>query len=308
MAAVTTVKERPWSVVRQVVFTHGVTYFKACGAGGSFEPALLLFLQQQGVSFIPKILAAEPSKASEFSGSDRHWMLLADAGVPFREYLPPAEQAPALVPVLTHYAELQRTSLQWSERLQEIGISNRRVERLSALLPTLLSAGVLGAAQPAGAIEELRAFVLAQLPHLRRVCAQLADSPYAVALDHGDLHWGNLLLGEGGWRLLDWGDASLTHPFCSVVITFEMVRDSLPPEEGRKWSVNLRDAYLEPWAFHYSRAALLADFRRALWVGHIVRALNFAHMFQGADEEVLERWRPAIFERLARWAHSAPAD
>lgn len=312
--AVSTVKERPWSVVRQVIFTHGSTYFKACGAGGSFEPGLLLFLEQQGIPFIPKVLATGPSQKSEsgqitdFSSPGNDWLLLADAGVPVREGLPAAEQVPVMAPVLARYAELQLASLQWVERLQEIGLSDRRVERLPGLLPSLLADRMLGTAQPSGAIGDLRAAVLAQLPHLKRVCTRLADSPYAAALDHGDLHWGNLLVGEGGWRLLDWGDASLTHPFCSVVITFETVRDSLPSQEREKWVIYLRDAYLEPWVAHYPRAALLSDFHRALWVGQLVRALNYAHMFQGAPEEVLNRWRPMIFERLGGWARSDPGD
>ena len=69
-------------------------------------------------------------------------------------------------------------------------------------------------------------------------------------------------------RLLDWGDASISHPFASLVVTFRFLeeRNGLPP--GDPWFARLRDVYLEPWG-----RGLAGVFALAFRVG------TFAHTF-----------------------------
>jgi hypothetical protein len=69
-------------------------------------------------------------------------------------------------------------------------------------------------------------------------------------------------------RLLDWGDASISHPFASLVVTFRFLAEinKLPPADP--WFARLRDAYLEPWG-----RGLAGAFALAILVG------TFAHTF-----------------------------
>ena len=73
-------------------------------------------------------------------------------------------------------------------------------------------------------------------------------------------------------RILDWGDASILHPFASLVVTFRFLeeRNGLLPEDP--WFDRLRDAYLEPWG-----RGLAPTFALALRVG------AFAHAFAWAE-------------------------
>src|SRR3954447_24897283 len=103
LAQITTVKERPWSVVLRVTFEKATAYFKACGAGGSHEPGLLLHLQGEGSRSIPDLLAVDAT---------RGWMLMADAGCPLREAFDVPGQIAALSRVLPAYAELQSRTMQ----------------------------------------------------------------------------------------------------------------------------------------------------------------------------------------------------
>ena len=66
-------------------------------------------------------------------------------------------------------------------------------------------------------------------------------------MQHDDLHMANVYAQGGRRRLLDWGGASVSHPFASLVVTFRFLeeRNQLPP--GDPWVGRLRDAYLKLW-------------------------------------------------------------
>lgn len=290
--SITTIKERPWSAVHKVTFEAGTSYFKACGTGGKHEPELLFLMDKQAVPNIPGVQAIE---------TNHHWLLMADAGEPLPEALPGLEQVKIFSEVLPHYAELQIASLSWVDQLLDIGLPDRRVDRLPALLAGVLSDDAIGPGQNAESLNRLRASARQRMPSLEQASAALGRSAYSAALDHGDLHRGNLMLGAGEYKLCDWGDSSVTHPFCTPLISLETVLSHIPENERLQWALYLRDAYLEPWESFASRQSLVADFEQALWVGHVVRTLTFIHMFRAADEAILNRWRPLIFERLEMW-------
>ena len=90
-------------------------------------------------------------------------------------------------------------------------------------------------------------------------------------------------------RLLDWGDASISHPFASLVVTFRFLEETnkLPPAD--KWFARLRDAYLEPWGHGLAGAFALA-----------IRVGTFAHTFGWARQRdaLPEEARPDFDRRF----------
>jgi len=74
-------------------------------------------------------------------------------------------------------------------------------------------------------------------------------------------------------RILDWGDASIAHPFTSLVVTFRFLeeRNGLPPDDP--WFTRLRDAYLEPWG-----EGLADTFALALRVGAFAHVIAWAQL------------------------------
>lgn len=292
----TTVKERPWSLVRRVAFERGVAYFKACSAAGKQEPALHQFLEEHFDLPIPQSLVVD---------LDYGWILAADAGDRLDHSLKGPEQLRAFATVLARYAETQIASLPRIDELLELGLPDRRLRRLPQELETLLAETFPATAQISAEWRNLHAAALTRRSHLERVCRQLDRSAYAAALDHGDLHPGNVLAREDEMRLCDWGDACITHPFCSLMVSLEMSLSEVVADDRPKWKHFLRDTYLEPWTALAPRQDLLADFRRAVWLAHFLRALDFAHMFRGAPQKELDRWRPFLFERLEMWVNGA---
>jgi aminoglycoside phosphotransferase (APT) family kinase protein len=87
-------------------------------------------------------------------------------------------------------------------------------------------------------------------------------------VQHDDLHGANLYQQGERLRLIDWGDASISHPFASLVVTFRFLEEinKLPPADP--WFARLRDAYLEPWGHGLAGAFVLA-----------IRVGTFAHAF-----------------------------
>lgn len=292
LKAMTTLKERPWSVVRHVRFETGDFIFKACGAAGGHEPALLLFLGKQKTLPVPLVEAVD---------LQRGWLLLRDAGAPLREVRRGVEEVKTFGALLPHYAQLQISSLSSVRHLLEMGLPDRRLQRLPGLLLSLLSVEASVVGRDVAAWQVLRGELHKLLPQLQEICGELSASEFSAALDHGDLHQGNVYVRGSEMRLGDWGDACITHPFPSLMVTLETVLGNVRQEERAAWAAYLQDAYLEPWQVMRPRDALQRDFERAMWLAHLLRALNFAHMFQGADEATLNKWRPTLAERLEMW-------
>jgi hypothetical protein len=102
--------------------------------------------------------------------------------------------------------------------------------------------------------------------------------------------------------LVDWGDSCVTHPFASLFVTYELAVNRFARTERSAAALRLRDAYLEVWSPHSSPATLQETFTLAVWVGYVTRALEFAHMLQGADSGMIARWQAHIVVLLGHWA------
>jgi aminoglycoside phosphotransferase (APT) family kinase protein len=119
------------------------------------------------------------------------------------------------------------------------------------------------------------------------LCAELATHDVPETVQHDDLHMANVYAQGERLRLLDWGDASISHPFASLVVTFRFLeeRNKLLPADP--WFARLRDAYLEPWGRGHADAFALA-----------VRVGTFAHTFAWARQrDYLPREARADFDR-----------
>jgi hypothetical protein len=58
----------------------------------------------------------------------------------------------------------------------------------------------------------------------------------------------------------------------------------------------VRDVYLDAWSGHASPDDLRDAFAKATWLGHLIRALSFAHQLGDPSE-----WAEAIAKFLVRW-------
>ena len=279
LVALESVKERVWGAVLRVVTDRGALYFKAPGPLCRHEPPIIEAIGPRWPRLVPELLAVDRERA---------WMLLEDHGGPMVA-LPPAEQLEVLLGLLPDYAEMQRGTADLVPPWMAAGMPDRRLHQLPLLLAELLDGR-----SPIGALSietDERGALEGGADRFAEVCAELADGPDAVAIDHADMHGANVFIDGDGARLADWGDACVTHPFSSLAVPYAFVVARLPGSEPRAATFRLRDAYLEAWG---GTAEHRRAFGHAVWVAHVTRAINVAHECAGtvADQgEVLDLLR-----------------
>ncbi len=254
VGAIETEHERPWATVLRVPLAEGVAWFKACAPVQAFEPRLTAGL-----------FARWPDRVAEVLGHDeeRAWLLLADAGTPIRVFGNPPEPWLAVLPL---YAELQRGEAAHTHDHLTHHVPDLRVATLPARYEDLLRQDLPLASDEIG---RLRTFAA----RFAELCSELAAHDVPETVQHDDLHMANVYAQGERPRLLDWGDASISHPFASLVVTFRFLEEinKLPPADP--WFARLRDAYLEPWGRGLAGTCALA-----------IRVGTFAHTFAWARQ------------------------
>lgn len=140
-------------------------------------------------------------------------------------------------------------------------------------------------------LERLRRFE----PRLAELCGELAARGLPATVQHDDLHMANVYERGDGLRLLDWGDASISHPFASLVGTFRFLEEVNGLVPGDSWFARLRDAYLEPWG-----RGLTGTFALAVRVGTFAHAIAWArqcdHMPEAARPD-FDTWFAVVLRR-----------
>jgi len=245
------VHERPWATVVRVPLAEGFAWFKACAPVQAFEPLLTAALFSRWPDRVVEVLAHDDERA---------WLLLADAGTPVGALGNPPE---AWLAALPRYADLQRGEAALSPEHLAYGVPDLRLATLPARFEELLQLDLPLAPEET---RRLRWFA----PRFGELCAELAAHDVPETIQHDDLHHANLYARDNGFRVLDWGDASVAHPFMSLVVTFRFLGERAGLGPSDPWFARLRDAYLQPWGRNLGEA-----FALALRVGAFARAIAY---------------------------------
>ncbi len=263
VGAIETVRERPWAAVLRAPVADGLVWLKACAAGQAFEPRLTAELFARWPDRVAEVLAYDEG---------RSWLLLADAGRPVGMSGNPPD---AWLGVLPLYAELQRGEVAYARDHLAHGVPDLRLVTLPVRYDELLR---LDLPLEPEEVRKLERFA----PRFAELSDELGAYYVPETIQHDDLHHANLYARGSSIRVLDWGDAAISHPFVSLVVTFRFLeaRTMLAPSDP--WFARLRDAYLEPWGGN-----LIDGFTLALRVGTFARAI--AYMRQRAGLSAHER-------------------
>jgi hypothetical protein len=272
------VKERPWATVWRVPVGAGAAYAKACRPIQAFEPTVTAALAGRWPAVVAEVLAID---------EDRAWMLTADAGVPLGDLGNPPELWEQVLP---RYAELQRGEVAHADAHRRAGVPDLGLRVFADRFDELLDRDLPIEAAEVDEARRLR-------PNLEALVRELGAAGIGDSIEHADLHLRSVFENAGHLRVLDWGDASVAHPFFSLVVTFAFLRDAngLVPDDP--WFDRLRDAYLEPWG-----GGLVPAFEVAQRLGRVSRAIgwgrHYASMGEGAfpafDEQLPDVLRTAI--------------
>ncbi|MER5480390.1 phosphotransferase [Streptomyces sp. NPDC002734] len=280
-----TARLRPWSVLVRIPTDDGSrVWFKANPPASRFEAGLALVLDRRVPGRVLRPLAVD---------AGRGWSLLPDGGPVLADVLAGADAGEATrvwEEILPLYAQVQQTLTGHTAELTAAGLPEARTAALPALFERLLAENAvhLDTAE--------RARLEAARPLIEGASAELAALGIADTLDHSDLQDAQILRPEPGrYTFFDWGDSSVTHPFCSLLVTSRIFRR----RHGDATLPRLRDAYLEPWT---GPGRTPAELRRgldlALRLAALTRAVAWGRLFPGnAEAGAAPGERPAA----ARW-------
>ena len=276
------ISTEPWASVFRAPVDGEVVWFKACAPHQSFEVPLTAALSARWDA-VTEVLA---------HNDDRRLLLMADAGEPLRTIGNPPQRWLEILPT---YGELQIGERGRAEEHLARGVPDLRLARLPALYEELLAAELPLDAAETSAREAFR-------PRFSELCEELDGAGIGPTVQHDDLHMNNVYVQDGTLRVLDWGDASIAHPFFSLFETFRFLHEMnrLPP--GDHWFTRLRDAYLEPWGSGH-----LVTFDLALRVGGLAHAIAWLHQ-RDALPQADRRGFDGVFAHILRLASRRALD
>jgi len=256
-----------WSTVLRVPTASGDVWFKACHPSHGFEPALTVELARLRPQRVIEVLAADPQ---------RGWMLTADAGARLRELLASEDDLTRWEEFLPLYADVQLAAVASAGRLRGLGVPDERLAGLPARFERVLAdRDVLVVDREDGLHPGQHASLLASVPEVERLCAELAAVGIPETVQHDDLHDGNVFVRDGEYLVFDWGDSCVSHPFHTLAVTLRATAWRFGLEPGASSLERMRDAYLEPFGAYGSRVELLDAFATGYRLGTIARALSW---------------------------------
>jgi hypothetical protein len=176
-----------------------------------------------------------------------------------------------------------------------LGVPDTRPALLPGLVDDLLAddeAQLVG--RPGGLDPEVRGQLLARRDAVADACRRLADCGIPATLQHDDLHDANVFVTGGRYRFFDWGDASVAHPFLSMLVALRMARRSLALPTADPALGRLRDAYLGPWGAYGSPRELREQCDLALRVAPLARALTWRRILGGVHPDERAEWADSV--------------
>jgi hypothetical protein len=179
-----------------------------------------------------------------------------------------------------------------------LGVPDLRPAALPGHLADLLAdEPVLMVDEPDGITSADLARLRAEQDRFAQWCDELAATGVASSLQHDDLHDANIFApydGAGPYRVFDWGDASVAHPFTTLLVTLRVVAHFGKLPDGAPELLRLRDAYLEAWTGEHDRSMLLEACRLALLTGPLGRALSYRRSLLDATPSARARYGEGV--------------
>ncbi|MDG9675743.1 aminoglycoside phosphotransferase family protein [Micromonospora sp. DH14] len=273
-------RERPWSLVWRVPTDDGPVWFKANNLGTVHEAVLITALAEVTPDRVLTPIAVDPEQG---------WSLLPDGGESLRDVLARDSDLAHWERALPGYAALQLASAPHADELVARGVPDQRPEVMADLFVELLDdreALLIGAEGGLG--PEMHERLRAEVPSYAQRCRRLADIGIPATVQHDDLHDGNVFAGRDGYRYFDWGDASVAHPFGTLLVTLRAVADARKLAAADAQLVRLRDAYLEAWTDRYDRRTLVEAADLAIALGPVSRSLSWRRALDTTAESRAE--------------------
>ena len=232
-----------------------------------------------------ELFARWPDRVAEVLGHDeeRAWLLLADAGTPIGVFGNPPE---AWLVALPLYAELQRGEAARAHEHLTHHVPDLRIATLPARYEDLLQHDLPFESNEMGRLREFKA-------RFAELCSELTAHDVPETVQHDDLHMSNVYAQGERLRLLDWGDASISHPFHTLRTTLAIVANTLETGTDDPSLLDVRDAYLSEFG---DPVALKEPFELAQRTAAVTNVLTWAPFVEAMLPAFRKRYGRSIAE------------
>jgi hypothetical protein len=260
------VHDMPWSAVVRLQTDRGSLLAKAVMPSLAHEIPVTVALARWSPDFVARIVASDPQ---------RRYLLMEDAGERLRAVLERDHDIRFWNGILPLYAQIQLHAVPHAAELVALGCPDRRSAALVAAFEDLVATDELLTIAGAQSLtrDQLRA-LRSLAPQVREWCGELAGT-VSETIQHDDLHDGQVFLKDGAARILDWGDANVSHPLFSLVVFERSLMHAFDLAPDAPELLRLRDEYLEPFTQYATRARIAACLPVALRLGKLCRALTW---------------------------------
>ena len=280
---------RPWSAVLQVPTDHGNLFFKAGGPTQHFEPALLQLLTDRWPQQTLPVLAVDIEKG---------WSLQPDGGQTLRQRVQGKADFQIWRQLLRDYAKLQIAAAKWESEIEACAVPVRGTDTLVTAYTEILTdpeLTMIGDGEDYLTSDQHQQ-LLALTPKVQKLFTELDNYKIPLSIDHGDLHDANIFVRGERYYFFDWGDASLTHPFFTLLIPIRHLADELGVSEYANHPdlISLRDAYLEPWEQLVSKDQLLRSWPLAHYLAKFVRTINWYRVVKSTEPGLGSQYQTSV--------------
>ena len=293
-------RARPWGTVFRLETDDGhVVWSKANGPGPAHEARLLSLLQRRGATLPLEPIAVDVA---------RGWLITADAGptlrsMPTADGLPGDQDMAAWAKIVPVYGAFQRGLATAVDDLLGAGVPDERPARYPDMLASLLvDDRIWTRVDPADRprTDAARRRLVDLTPLVAELAAALEASAIPASLDHGDLHGNNVVpAADGSFRLFDWGDAVVAHPFATLTTTLGSIGHHAGVDPYSPAVVEVRDAYLSAWADIAPTPVLDRTATLAIDLGHIGKAAAWERALLGLEPDEMAGFHGATAAWLA---------
>jgi hypothetical protein len=276
---------RPWSTVLRIPTEAGDVWFKANMPTQAFEVAVVETLAARRPDLVPPLLASDRA---------RGWMLQGDGGTRLREILKETRDFEVWLKILPLYAELQMDVVAERDRLLAAGVPDRLLASLPGQFEEVLT--------DVEALETLtldeRRRLAALAPRIEAECRELGAYGLPETIQHDDLHDGQVFVRDGRFLFFDWGDACVSHPFYTLVVTLAVLAHRLELDHDAPELDRFRDAYVEPWTRFRPRSELEQAYPLAYRLGVLCRGLTWRSVVAVLPRPLRDDEADAVPERM----------
>jgi len=280
----------PWSTMVRFSTSTGDIYLKQTPPAISAEPKIIQLLSEQFHASVPVVIA---------SNNDLHCFMMLDAGKVLRATLKEKFSPDLLYQAIKEYAAIQRSTEGHVESFIKLGVPDWRLDKLPILYDQMINQ--IDSLRADGITDKELQTLHDLSPKFLAQCKLLSSYEIHETIGIPDFNDNNTLLGQRTKRMtfIDWGEATITHPFFSLYNSLEQSIIHHGVKEADQTYNKLQHACFDNWLGLKTESQLLEIFNLSKQLRAIYDALGYYRLMTSVDLHALNSYYANKPNRLA---------